>query len=114
MSIPDEIDYESIDPRIRALAQKDFKAAIQHAAEELAEASAACAALYRAVALGDGDADARARACAEELADALIMIDQVLCAVPPIRMLLPVVREEKIYRSMLRYGVKLETPKGQK
>lgn len=111
MSIPSAINLAAIDPRVRALAQKDSAAALLHAAEELAEASAACAALYRAVALKDGDADARAREVAEELADALIMIDQVLCVVPIARTLLPVVREEKIYRALFRYGIKPENSK---
>lgn len=106
MSMPQSFDLAKIDDRIAAIAdEQGFDITLQHASEEFAEAAAACAKLYRSRVYNDGDLVARAREFVEEVADASIMLEELLAASRQLCDEMPVIREWKIERTLRRYGV---------
>lgn len=80
--------------------------AVLHAGEEYAEASAAIVQYFRAEYHHDGFPDVRFDSMCEEIADAFIMLEELLDLRPEMRAVIEQKIEYKINRTLERYSIK--------
>ena len=83
--------------------------AVLHAGEEYAEASAAIIQYFRAEYHHDGFPDVRFDLMCEEIADAFIMLEELLDLHPEMRAVIEQKIEYKINRTLERYSIKEPT-----